>query len=94
MHFVTPSNGRMCPVGGTESIAYIQIGQISQLLAELLAVLSLFLAAETGILKQYYVSVFHCGNCCCCGFACYIVISYKVYFPAKFFGQSPGNGRQ
>ena len=52
----------MCSVRRTECIAYIIISQISQLFAELFAVLGLFFATETGILQQNNIAVFHFSN--------------------------------
>ncbi len=79
-------------MGRTERIAYIQIRKISQLLRELLSVLCLFLAAETGILKQDNVSLLHVLNCLCRSLACYIVIRYENNLLAELLGQSLCNG--
>ena len=48
----------MCSVGGTECVAYIVVCEVSQLFAELFAVLCLLSTAETGILKKNYISLF------------------------------------
>ena len=84
----------MSPVGGTECITYIIVCQVSQFFTERFAVLGLFFAAETGILKQHHIAFAHLchsfGGC----LAGYIVICYKVYFLAQLLRQPLGNRSQ
>ena len=78
----------MCSVRRTKCIAYIIVSQISQLFAELFAVLGLFFAAETSILQQNNIAVFHFSNSLGSCFAGYIVISNEFYLFAQLLGQS------
>ena len=84
----------MRPVGRTKGIADIEVRQLSQLLGELLAVLCLLRAAETGILKQYHIPLLHSLHCLCSVGASHIVIGYKHNLPAKLFGQPLCHRRQ
>ena len=84
----------MCSVRRTECITYIQISQVSQLFAELLTVLGLLCATETGILKQNNVAFLHVLNSLGSCFAGYIVVSYESNLFAQLLGQSLGNGCQ
>ncbi len=81
-------------MGGTKGIAYVQISQISQLLAELLAVLGLLLAAETGILEQHHVALLHSLHSLGGGFAGDIVVGYEHHFLAQLLGQPLRHRRQ
>ena len=84
----------MCSVRRTECITYIQISQVSQLFAELLTVLGLLCATETGILKQNNVAFLHVLNSLGSCFTGYIVVSYESNLFAQLLGQSLGNGCQ
>jgi hypothetical protein len=74
-------------MGRTKCITYIYICQISQFLAEFLAVLRLFFAAETCILKKDNIPFLHCLYRCGSCFTRYIVICNKVNFFPQFLGQ-------
>ena len=84
----------MCPVRRTECVAYIQISQISQLFAEFFAVLGLFLAAKTGILKQNYIPFLHGFHSIGCSLTGYVVVSNEHNLFTQFLGQSLCNGSQ
>ena len=84
----------MSSVGRTECIAYIVICQVSQLFTKLLSVLGLLCAAETGILKQNNITVFHSLNCLCSCLTGYIVICYKYYILTQLLGQAYCNRSQ
>ncbi len=76
----------MRPVGRTKRITHIQISQVSQLFAEFLAVLGLFLTAETGILQQNHIAFLHGFHSLCGSFAGHIIVGHKHHFPAKLLG--------
>ena len=89
MNLVTPATDAVCSVRRTECIAYIDISQVSQLFAELFAVLGLLCATETGILKKHNVAVFHCF------YSSFVaaspvtsIIRNKCYFLAKLLGKT------
>ena len=81
-------------MGRTEGVTYIDIAEIRQFFRERFAVLRLFLAAETGILKKYHITFLHGLHCCGCSLAGYIVVRHKIHRPAKLLGQAFRNGRQ
>ena len=81
-------------MGGAECITYIVICQISQLFAELLAVLGLFRATETGILKQDNIALFHSLNSLGSCLAGYVVIRYEYNILAQLLGQAYCNRSQ
>ena len=78
----------MCSVGGTECVAYIVVCEVSQLFAELLAVLCLLSSTKTCVLKKNDISLFHCVHSLCCSFAGYIVIGYENNFFSEFLGKA------
>ena len=84
----------MCSVGGTECVAYIVVCEVSQLFAELFAVLCLLSSAETGVLKKNDISLFHCVYSLCCSFAGYVVIGYENNFFSEFLRKALCNRSQ
>ena len=93
--FCHDSDGSVCSVSGTESIADIVVAELSKLFCELLASLAglgLFLASETGVLKEDDIAFVHSCNSCCCISAGYVVISDEFDFLAELLGKSCCNG--
>ena len=73
---------------GSKGITHIEICQIGQLFGEFFSVFSLFLAPETGILKQNHISFFHGLHSLCGSLAGHIIIAYEHHFLAQLLGQS------
>ena len=70
----------MRSVGRTECVHYEDaVGKVSQFLAELLAVLGLFCAAETCVLENNDLAVLHLSNSLLCDIACYLVVLCEYY---------------
>ena len=85
----------MSSVGGAECVHYEDaVGQVSQLLAELLAVLGLFCAAETCVLKDYDLAVLHLSNSLLCDVACYLVVLGENYLCIYKLSQSVSGSLQ
>ena len=74
----------MCAVRGTESIVYKEVGNGTEVLGELFAVLCLF-GTEAGVLKKNNIAVLHLCN----GFSCIVtydcVVISKNYILAENF---------
>ena len=84
----------MRAVGRAKCVAYIHIAEIGQFFGEVLSVLGLFFAAETGILEQNHVSLIHSCYSRSSRLARHMVVGHKIYRLSKLFRQSLCNGGQ
>ncbi len=79
---------------GTKRVAYVYVAEVCQLFGEVLTVLCLLFAAETGILEKHHVALVHSGNRRGRRISGHIIISYKIDRFSKLLRQSFGNRRQ